>query len=526
MYAGVGGTTMRGYALGLLVMVEVACGQSSEPRLDGSLDAPLDPCAPPGSCIAPARPSLSGAYPLLTGRQWDRTVSDLLGVEERPRLEPRVPVVDPRRPSTSSDVVEGRRADAQRELAEEVAFEVTRDPTLLSRITRLGGSDSDPRTFYPAFLARAYRRPPTEAELAAVLAMHARGATEYPDEPPLAAGVRLVIEAVLQSPAFLYRTMSGESREGVVTLDGFSLASRLSYALWDSMPDDALFADAASGALLEPEGFRAHAFRMLDDPRAVSKVGDFHVAYLGAIEPSAALVETRRLSARLVLDDAATVRDLLTTRAAFGNQLAEVYEATPTDDEWLRLDERRPGLLTRRHWLERVRNPVSRGVDVVTRWLCIDIPPPPVPVPPESEGVGDTRRERIESLTREEGCIDCHRVIDPIGFAFESFDAEGRWRTEEPPSGAPIDTTGEVIVAERTLVFSGAADLVTQLAELPELHRCYAKHWQAVLLEDPSYVDDTSLDLVAEGSVTRGWSIAEVIVALLNSDSFRTRRAE
>lgn len=513
---------MRGYALGLLVMVEAACGQSSELPLDGSLDAPLDPCAPPGACITPARPSLASAYPLLSGRQWDRTVSDLLGVEERPRLEPHVLVVDPRRPSTSSDVVEPRRAVAQRELAEAVASEVTRDPALLSRIT---GSDSDPRTFYPAFLARAYRRPPSDAELTAALAMHARGATEYPDDPRLAAGVRLVIEAVLQSPAFLYRVMSGESREGVVTLDGFSLASRLSYALWDSMPDDALFADAASGALLEPEVFRAHAFRMLDDPRAVSKIGDFHVAYLGAIEPFAALVETRRLSARLVLDDAADVRDLLVTRAAFGNALAEAYEVMPTHDEWLSLDDRRPGLLTRQHWLRRAR-PISRGHDVVTRWLCIDIPPPPTPVPPESEGVGATRRERIESLTREEGCIDCHRMIDPIGFAFESFDAEGRWRTEEPPSGAPIDTTGEVIVAERTLVFSGAADLVTQLAELPELHRCYAKHWQAVLLEDPSYVDDTSLDLVAEGSVTRGWSIAEVIVALLNSDSFRTRRAE
>ncbi|MFP6683118.1 MAG: DUF1552 domain-containing protein, partial [Polyangiaceae bacterium] len=283
-----------------------------------------------------------------------------------------------------------------------------------------------------------------------------------------------LFQAALQSPDFLYRLQHVSGDEGAAgseRFDGYTIASRISYLVWQAPPDDLLMADAAAGALVEPEVRAAHIERMFADPRAAGPVRDFARQWLGLgrldvatkdderfPEFNAELArmmgeQTERFVARTLLDEGGSFEALLTsTQVHSTEELAELYGIPHAGGaEWesgsLSASER-AGVLTQAAWLSigahrQDGSPVLRGVDVLRRILCIEPGSRPegiadVPRRPDGDESMQTNRERFESRVALPKCLACHQAFDPIGYTFESFDAIGRYRTHDGP--VPVNT--------------------------------------------------------------------------------------
>lgn len=507
---------------------------------------PTDPesCRRTGRCEAAGGPPLTSAFPRLSHQQWENTVRDLFGWDEIPNLSATF-AADPRgttqfdNDGTVLQVTFNHWADYQG-AAETLAARVIADPAAKARVT--GGSTA-PREVYEAFLRRAFRRPARAGEVDTYVALHELGPTHYPELPAFDAGLRLALEGILQSPFFLYRDEDGEVRDGFVTLDTHQLAARLSYSLWDTMPDDALFAAADAGALARSEGLREQAFRMLDHEKAREKIENFH-GQLFELETYDAITldgfsadigltmreETERFVTEVILEEDGSLRDLLTAPYSFVNEeLAQLYGLEGiTGPELRRVDldpTQRAGLFTHPGFIVRKRGdtaPILRGVYLNLRVLCANLPEPPVFEPPDLSGT--TRRERVESATGVGTCGEsCHaQVINPIGFAFETFDDTGRWR--EIDNGASVDAVSSYWFSEEQSTFNGPVELMTAMAESEMAHRCYAQNWLEFAFGRPLQIRDlATVESIAGGSQTDGWSVKEILVALVDSDSFRTR---
>jgi hypothetical protein len=355
----------------------------------------------------------------------------------------------------------------------------------------------DREVWLTSFAGRAFRRAPTQAEVDGLAVVFDDAAAEFPEETPFRAGVRAVVTAVLQSPAFLYRT-EGVHSDDPARLGPEELASRVAFALWNGPPDDALLAAAAAG--LPPEVLAAEVDRMLADPRARDTVAHLHRqlyhvdGYENIFRPSEEVLgidvfehSTPASMQREVLayvDDVVfgggTVADLLTRRTTFADErLGAIYGVEGGRGERLarvELPPERAGLLTLSGFLawqaDRVEpNLIGRGGFVNDVILCADIPPPPnsvPPLPPPAPGL--SQRERVESHTTSCGG-GCHAPrINPVGFALGGFDLEGRWAPQGIDAAASYSFEG----GERA--FDGAVELAHLLAEQPEVHRCYASH--------------------------------------------------
>jgi len=320
-----------------------------------------------------------------------------------------------------------------------------------------------------ANLARgAFRRPVTEPEIDDLMPFFDKGRASSFD-----AGIEQLVAAVLVSPDFLYRTIhtpAGGSPAGAYPLTDLELASRLSFFLWSSGPDEALLKIAAAGRLSAPGALPAQALRMLKDPRAESLVRNFAIKSLDLdkvdqVVPDPNLFPTfstalrRDMSTevesylRSVLLEDRNVSDLLTADHTFLNdRLARHYGITSVFGPQFRRvtleDPRRWGLMGKGAVLLRTSygdrtSPVLRGAWVLGKLMGT----PPTPPPPDvdtdlSQAKGEapkTLRARLEQHRSKPGCNQCHGVIDPIGLALENFDAVGRWRDVDREAKAPID---------------------------------------------------------------------------------------
>ncbi|WP_437593196.1 DUF1592 domain-containing protein [Sorangium sp. So ce1000] len=406
---------------------------------------------------------------------------------------------------------------------------------------------------------RAFRRPLAPAEGERLARLFASGNDEY----GFSTGVELVIQAMLQSPHFLYRVEHGmpdPAGDGVVPLSDHEIASRLSYLLWSSMPDDALFAAADAGELRTAEQIAAQARRMLEDPRARAAVANFHEQWLQlsnidtltkdtAVYPSfhpglPALLraETEAFLDHVVFeDDAGDVATLLTApyslmnaelRAFYGLGPADGAEA-PGELSVVPLDPaRRAGFLTHASVLSVLAkpdqsSPVHRGKFVRERLLCQTLPPPPADVdiqpPPVRDGI-PTRR-RFERHSEDPGCAGCHRLMDPIGFGFERYDGIGLYR--EVDQGVPVDASGE-ITGSRDIdgPFDGAVELAHRLAESDEVRQCVATQWFRFGYGRAEQAEDEcNMRQIQEAFAESGYNIKALLVALTQTDAFRYRRA-
>ncbi len=225
------------------------------------------------------KPGVATRVPRLNHVEYENTVTELLHLPAKPNVTATF-VSDTTGAAFDTNggllnVDSTAWADYQR-AAEQLALAATADQAALAR-TFGGAIPSTPDLQVRALALRAFRRPPTDAEVASLVTLHGKAATLNPSVAPALGGPRLVLEALLQSPNFLYRPeLSSEPKNGVVPLDGYEVASRLSYALWRSMPDEALFAAAASGELAVRDSYLVHARRLLADRRARDVVASFH----------------------------------------------------------------------------------------------------------------------------------------------------------------------------------------------------------------------------------------------------------
>jgi hypothetical protein len=317
-----------------------------------------------------------------------------------------------------------------------------------------------------------------------------------------------VLEALLQSPQFLYRTELGATAgvDGLIALDAWELASRLSFFLWNSMPDATLFDAARAGALSTPNETAATVARLLGDGRANEMALSFHEQawnwgrysriapdadeYPDAPSdfPSRARESSRRFVSEVIANGGG-LDELLTAPYAFvDSALAPLY-GVEVDGVFERVDfsagERR-GILMQLGFLASnayaiKTDPIHRGLFVMRDLLCRDISDPPPGAtetpPPETDTPPETTREEVELLTGQPTCAGCHLEINAPGFAFEGFDAAGSAR--ELDGEVPVDTSGTLDIDGAMVSFGGAGELVEALGQSVEARACYAGKWLA-----------------------------------------------
>jgi len=357
------------------------------------------------------------------------------------------------------------------------------------------------KDFGVRFVERAFRRPLTGEQKAFFVER------QFEDAPDPAGAIKRVVLLALKSPRFLFREPGAGG-------DGYDAAARLSFSLWDSLPDEPLLKAAAQNELRTREEVAAQAERMIADLRTRGKVREFLIQWLKLdrvldlskdkelyAEFSPQVISDLRTSLDLLLDDvvwsaASDFRQLLLTDGIFLNgELAKVYRAELPDGapfEKVRLDpEHRAGILTHPYLLAgfaytSASSPIHRGVFVSRSLLGRSLRPPPeafTPLAPELHP-DLTTRERVALQTNSKNCQSCHAMINPLGFTLENFDAIGRFRTEE--KGKPIDAKGGYLTRTGERVkFSGVRDLAEFLAASDETHSAFAGQLFHYLVKQP-----------------------------------------
>jgi len=496
---------------------------------------------------------------LLTGYEYDNTVRDLLGDDTSPsRTFP---------PENQTTAFENSWLDhrASKDLvrvymdtAEDVAARTVSErlTTLLPCDPLLDGELACGHAFVDTLLPRAFRRPSEPDEHAAFVALFDDAHAQH----GFSEAVALVVQATLQSPQFLYRVeLVPEAAEpgDVLPVTGYEMASRLSYFLTASMPDDAL-REAARGSgagdgLATRDAVEAQARRLLETPAGRQTVREFHrqwlhLSALASVSKDPALFDTlpegvgeqwrhsvEQFAEHVFFDGDGTLDELMTSELAFlPPQLAAQYEAELADPVTgaLTLAGERSGLLSQPGLMALLAypdqsSPVARGVFVRERLLCQHLPPPPndVVIEPPDPDPDATTRERFAQHTADENCSGCHVLIDPIGFGFENYDAIGRWRTDE--NGLPVDASGSLDGlddTEQSGPYDGVVEMSERLLASTDFRECMAHQWTTFALgREPSEADECAMEEIRRTLSTDGGDLREMLIAIAVSDAFRFR---
>ncbi len=411
-----------------------------------------------------------------------------------------------------------------------------------------GANDQDRqrrlREFCSQFAERAFRRPLSDEQRKLYIDRQLKDARD-----PRTA-VKKVVLLVLKSPRFLYREI------GTGVPDSYDVASRLSFGLWDSIPDRALADATASGRLAHHEQIADQARRMAGDLRARAKLREFLLQWLRvdqgaeiAKDPKVfpgfdeAVITDLRTSLELFLDDvisspSADFRELLGARSLYLNgRLARFYGVDlPPDAPFRKVDRapgNRSGILTHPYLMAGFAytsssSPIHRGVFLSRSVLGRPLRPPPVAVAPIAADLHPdlTTRQRVELQTKPETCQSCHRMINHLGFALEHYDAIGRYRDTE--KNRPIDATGsyETRSGERVR-FDGAAQLASFLAQSQETHNAFVQQVFHYLVKQPIRAfGRTELTDLRGAFADRGYNIRELMVEIMTSSALASRAGD
>jgi cytochrome c5 len=419
------------------------------------------------------------------------------------------------------------------------------------------------------FARRAFRRPASNAEIERLVQLVLMARAERDN---FETGIQLAVQAILVSPHFLFRVeldgasasataqVAGEPSPEAQTvpwriepLDDYQLASRLSYFLWSSMPDEALLAEAAAGTLRAPDRWEAQVRRMLADPKSEALVANFagqwlQLRSLTTITPDRKRYpdfdeslrrsmrrETELFFAELVRDDR-SVLDLLDADFTYVDErLAKHYGIEGiTGDEFQRVTvdrNRRGGILSQASVLTVTSNPtrtspVKRGKWVLEQILNSPPPPPPPGVPELADDSGKqltgTLRERMQQHRENVSCASCHQLMDPIGFGLENYDAIGAWRDNE--GEAPIDPAGELPDGTK---FSGPAELKQVFrGKAAEFRRTLAtKMLTFALGRGTEHYDRRAIDAIAAAMEADEDRFSRLILEVARSQPFQMRQA-
>lgn len=484
----------------------------------------------------------------LTNAEFDQSVAALLGTHQTPgasfAFDVRQNGFSANAEQRVDSVLAGQIASAVEALAAEA------DPALLVPCS----PEPDPRAcaaqFIDTFGARAFRRPLDPAEKDGLLAVYDVGCEGAAFED----GVRLVVAAVLQSASFLYLTeLGGEAKDGLVTLTPSETASTLAYFLTGGPPDDALTEAASSGELASAADREREARRLLQGPGARAQVRRFVEEWLGVIDlertgksPAVypaydALRPSMKAETDAFIDDVvwsgdADVATLFGADYTLADEpLASFYGASSDGaGEPARVSLEgtgRRGILTHASFLATFGRatesaPIKRGVLVLKRVLCAELGAPPMledPIMPPGPDPSRTTRERFEAHTADPGCRACHKMIDPIGFAFEAFDGMGARRDAE--NGKPVDTAGDIQGTAIDGPVEDAADLALTIAGSEALVRCFARNaFRFGSAQAGWKTEDAFLAFWEAQPPELRSNVVETLVAFVKSDLFVTRK--
>lgn len=403
--------------------------------------------------------------------------------------------------------------------------------------------------------SRAWRRPSTDAELDRYLKVME---SELASGESPATAYRSALVGILTSKSFFY-LKEGSMDEYRAQADDWELASRLSYLLWGSMPDDALFAAAAAGKLREPDVMRAQLARMLADEKIERFADAFPQQWLqlhrvGAVAPDKRLypdydawlersmvLETKAYFQAMLRENRSLREFLISDWTIINERLARHYGLPAPESQGfqkvkLRPEDHRGGLLTQASILSLTSDgsrhrPVHRGVWVSEAILGRTPPPPPPNVDPlEPTPLNEpkaTIRRQLEAHATHAVCASCHRTIDPLGFAFDHFDAVGAWRTEERVDGGkganpPVNASG-VLADGRA--FNGPDEFKKLLAgDLDRFAEAFVGQLATFALRRAMTVDDAHrIKAIAAAAKADGYPLRTVLESFVTSDLFLQR---
>ncbi len=516
----------------------------------------------------------------LSRSEYDNTVTDLLMLDPPSTFGAGFPpdnTVNNFDNNAASLLVSTLLADNVRTAAETLAANFAMAPgTLVPCDPTKVGDDACAVTFIQTFGARAFRRPLTNTEVVNYKTLYNLAANNATCNSPFIGGIQLVVQGMLQSPNFLYRTELGVAgSSGVWNLAPYEVASELSYLIWGSMPDDTLFAAAAAGQLSTPAQIEAQAARLLQSPKARPAVDHFAAQWLDILsigqvpkDPTVypaintalradMLTETTQSVEHAVFDTGATFTDLYTSDTSYMTaELAAFYGFATTGSPdpttglykvtrpstYGGLPSQFAGVLTQGsvntvHAKANTSSPILRGKMIREQILCQNLPPPPAGVnasPPTPTPNLSTRELYAQHATNQP-CQSCHTLIDPIGFGFENFDGEGVYRTAEntndADAGAP-DGGGQLVDSSATIVstealngsYAGAAAMGAAFAANAETQQCFALEWFRYAYGiDQTAVLQCTVQKLAKDFAANSLGISGLIVDLTQQPHFTAR---
>jgi len=508
----------------------------------------------------------------LTHSQYNNTVRDLIGDYSRPadRFPPE-DFVGGFKNQTRSQGIPPVLEDAYSRAAERMALNAFRAGDVNNLIPCKPASARDAKCreqFVRAFGERAFRRPLTSVEVRRYTDLFA---TQAAKAGKFLEGARVVVEAMLQSPKFLFHVTAGEgsspSREATADrLRDYAIANRLSYFLWDTMPDRALFDAAAKGELRAPDGIERIGRTMLADTRARPALDEFFSQWLrfdralGAAKDDARyptftpellammVQETKMLLGHLVWNDRSFMEALTADYSFLNADLARLYGLPEPAGEFelVKFPTALPraGILGQATFLASTTGPVetsptARGLFVREHMLCQVVPNPPPGVntnlpEPSTADAARAKRERMVEHAQNPACSGCHRLMDPIGFGLENYDALGAWRDREivdifsgagesrrsKPVQVDITATGEIAGLPNS-TFTDSRTLGRVLASSPVCQDCVVKQVFRYALGRPETpADRTSIAAAAAAFRASGFKFKEVLISLVRAPQF------
>jgi hypothetical protein len=518
-----------------------------------------------GGTVSGGNPNVAGSAPLCAGKplppsplslltrgQYENTIFDLLTDDSKPASDfPPENQVQGFKNNTTAHQASPLAVEKYLEAAERLSTKA-----VATRLTELapcsaGDNMSCGRAFVRGFGLKAFRRPLTQSEAQLFDDLFSRTLAQA----GYSAAVQLALQVFLQSPQFLYRVDSRRAptaETGALPLAPYELASRLSYFLTGSMPDAQLFAAAEANQLQTDAEVETQTRRMLELPRARAVVREFHHQWLELD----ALPSIAREATDLVADTSLFGKDWLASldrfvdhvywesgnvaalfdskRVYLNGRLGALYGASVTGEDFVSVEQpERAGIVTQPGLLALLAHgdqsaPVLRGVFVLKRMMCVNVPAPPPSVnnTPPDPNPNSTTRERFRVHTESPDCAGCHRMIDGVGFGFEGFDQLGRYRSLE--NGLPVDTKGEVLAGDPALdgAFNGTLELASRLAQSARVRDCMAASWYRFALGRlESEADQCSLNEVKSHFAKASGDLRELLVSITKSVAFRYRPA-
>lgn len=509
---------------------------------------------------------VTSQIPRLTNAEYDRTIRDLLGLT----------ALTASSGSTPSNLLatdqSGGLTDvgwaAYKTVADQIATQVMGDATLKAKFISCDpAAGTCLHDTAVSFGRKAFRRPLSADEVAAFDTLIAAGKDITPTGAP-AEVAEALLYSFLVSPSFIMREelQTTQDSAGHYTLSPYEVASRLSYTLWGSTPDDMLNQAADNGQLSTPAQILAQAQRMISDPRTRDMIQAFHRYYMlmgtntrwdnTNKDPNmfpgftTSLVPTLQQETEMFFDDIVFVKggsfqDLLTSTEAFvSNATAKFYGLDPSKFgatlTATTLDANHPGFLTRLGFLNAYSHytstsPILRGAFITKQIIGIAIGAPPpgaeqTQLPAASDTL-DTNRKRYDAMTADSACAGCHHpFVNPPGFALEAFNTVGSWQTVEADTKAPIDTTADIALDDsgtNTVHVTGPADLMAAIANSQGAKTQYASKWVSYAFERESDPNDAcTVQQLAAKMTNNGYTVKNLLADLTQTLSFQVRAAD